>query len=57
MGNDQKKNEHGGDENTRPSVGRDQPQDMQDDMPPAAPGSHRPTSNPPPTYTPNPDPG
>jgi hypothetical protein len=56
MGNDQKKNEHGGDENTRPSVGKDQPQDLEN-HPPAAPGSHRPASNPPPTYKPNPDRG
>ena len=58
MGNDQQKNQHQGDENTRPSVGKDQPQDMQSGMPPAAPGSTRgASSNPPPANTPNPDPG
>lgn len=54
MGNDQQKNQHQGDENTRPSVGKDQPQDMQDDMPPATPDKARPKSNPPPTDRPKP---
>ena len=57
MGNDQQKNKHQGDENTRPSVGKDQPQDMQSDMPPAAPDTRRPSSNSGPGDTPNPDPG
>lgn len=58
MGNDQQNNKHQGDENTRPSVGKDQPQDLQAGMPPAAPGSTRgASSNPPPANTPNPDPG
>ncbi len=57
MGNDQQKNKHQGDENTRPSVGKDQPQDMQSGLPPAAPDNLRPSSNSGPGNTPNPDPG
>jgi hypothetical protein len=34
-------NQHGGDENTPPSVGKDQPQDLKNHRL-AAPGSHRP---------------
>ena len=45
------------DPETRPSVGRDVPQDPAGAMPPPAPDNMRPSSNSAPATGPNPDPG